>query len=81
MRKSSFLGGDTCLSMQQTDGAVDSNASAKGTSDPPPSQKFTNTILQYKEQIKNMRSYLKELENDKENELQKKAESQSPPPP
>ena len=29
---------------------------------PQPSKTFTNTILQYKEQIRNMRSYLKDLE-------------------
>ena len=37
----------------------------------PPSQKFISSIMQYKEQISNMRTYLRDLEGqDKENEQQ-----------
>ena len=36
---------------------------------PVPSKTFTNTILQYKEQISNMRSYLKDLEKKEDVEV------------
>ena len=64
MRKNGQRLDESCPSILKTE---DGDESKEGAA--PPSQKFTNTIMQYKEQIQNMRTYLKELEN-KENEPQ-----------